>query len=115
MEIFADYARGFYSPECDWTRWVVSVQASEAERIVNIAPGEKRANVITNGFSPMLLRYHLRREGQGWLICDVDTVPCLLSEGQKRRLLLVWRNNMGAQEDPGRVYAWQTARARTSR
>lgn len=85
MEIFADYARRFYSPECDWTRWVASVQGSEAERIVNVVPTEEGAYVITNGFGfrGMLLRYHLRREGQGWLICEVDNeCPVCYQQGR---------------------------------
>jgi hypothetical protein len=50
MEIFAEYAKRFYSPEFDWTRLLVSVQASEAEIIVNIIPTEMGAYVITSGF-----------------------------------------------------------------
>jgi hypothetical protein len=83
MEIFAEYAKRFYTPECDWARWVVSVQASEAERIVNIMPTEMGAYVITSGFSPMLMRYHLRREGQEWLIREVDSeCPVCYQQGR---------------------------------
>jgi hypothetical protein len=83
MEIFAEYAKRFYTPECNWTRWVVSVQASEAERIAHVMPTEMGAYVITSGFSPMRLRYHLRREGQEWLIREVDSeCPVCCQQGR---------------------------------
>jgi hypothetical protein len=79
VAIYADYAKRFYSPECDWARWVVSVQGSEAEIVVNVVPFDAGAHVTTRGFglNGHGLRYHLRPAGQTWLIWVVD-VECPL-------------------------------------
>jgi len=89
MEIFADYAKHFYSPECDWTRWVVSVQASEAERIVNIVAVDAGVQVITRDFNRWRLRYNLRPAGQSWLIREVDS-ECPVCYQQGRRADCFW-------------------------
>ena len=82
-EIYADYAKRFYGPECDWARFVVSVQGSEAERIVDVVLVDTDAQVITRDFNRWRLRYNLRRAGQSWLIWDVDT-ECPLCYQQDR-------------------------------
>jgi hypothetical protein len=84
-EIHADYAERFYAPECDWARWAVSVQRSEAERIVNMVPVDTGVHVITRDFvKGQRLRYHLRPNGQSWLIWDVDSeCPVCYREGRR--------------------------------
>jgi hypothetical protein len=89
VEIYGDYAKGFYSPECDWTRWVVSVQLSEAERILNIALVDTGAQVITRDFNRWRLRYHLRPAGQSWLIWEVDN-ECTVCHQQGRKADCFW-------------------------
>jgi hypothetical protein len=90
MEIHADYAKRFYDPECDWARWAVSVQGSEAERIVNMVPVDTGARVITRHFvKDQRLRYHLRPKGQSWLIWDVDSeCPLCYREGRRAHCFL---------------------------
>jgi hypothetical protein len=72
-QIYGDYVKRFYSPECDWRRWVVSAQRSENEKILNIVLVPAGAQVITRDFTPERRRYSLRPAGQSWLICEVDT------------------------------------------
>jgi hypothetical protein len=72
VEIYRDSVKRFYSPECDWTRWVVSSQQSEKERIQSIVLVDSGAHVIIGGFTPWRMRYNLRPEGQSWLIWNVD-------------------------------------------
>jgi len=73
MKIHADYAKRFYSPECDWARWAVSVQGSQSEKLVNMVLADAGVNVITRGFNNShRLRYHLRATAQSWLIWNVD-------------------------------------------
>jgi hypothetical protein len=88
-EIYGDHVKGFYSPECDWTRWVVSVQMSESERIVSAQPVGLGAQVITRDFNPLRMRYHLRPAGQSWLIWEVDT-ECPVCHLQGRRADCFW-------------------------
>ena len=73
MKIHANYAKRFYSPEFDWSRFVVSVQGSEAERVVNVVLVKTGAQVITRDFCIWGLRYNLRPGGQSWLIWEVDS------------------------------------------
>lgn len=89
FEIYAEYAKQFYSPECDWTRWVQSVQGSEAERILSVAPVDTGAHVITSGSDILRLRYHLRPAGESWLIWEVDP-ECLNCLHQGRSATCFW-------------------------
>jgi hypothetical protein len=84
VEIHADYAKRFYGPACDWTRWVGSVQASEAETIVRLIPADTGAQVITRNFTKWQLRYNLRPVGQSWLIWEVN-MACHRCENGGRR------------------------------
>jgi hypothetical protein len=89
VEIYGDYVKCFYSPECDWTRWVVSVPRSEAERIVNVVLVDTGAQVITRDFDIFRLRYNLRPAGQSWLIWEVDS-ECPVCYHQGRRADCFW-------------------------
>jgi hypothetical protein len=73
VEIHSAYRDRFYSPECDWDSNKLALGWCEAEKIVNMMPIDRGAHVITAGFSPWRLRYHLRPEGQSWLIWEVAT------------------------------------------
>ncbi len=79
-QTYGDYVKRFYSPECDWTRWVVSVQRSENEKILNIGRVDAGAQVVTRDITSQRMRYNLRSAGQSWLIWEVDNecpVCCL--------------------------------------
>lgn len=90
MKIHADYAKRFYSPECDWARWGASVQGSEAERIVNMVLFDTGAHVITRDFNiSRRLRYNLRPTGQSWLIWNVDS-ECPICHQQGRSTDCIW-------------------------
>jgi hypothetical protein len=89
MEIHAEYAKRFYAPECDWNRWVVSVQWSEAEKIMNIADAEGEVQVITDNVHSQRSRYHLRPAGQSWLIWEVD-MECPVCRHQGRTADCFW-------------------------
>jgi hypothetical protein len=88
-EIYGDHVKSFFSPECDWTRWVVSVQMSEAERIVSVQAVGLGAHVVTRDFELPRMRYHLRPAGQSWLIWEVDT-ECPVCHLQGRRADCFW-------------------------
>ena len=83
VEIYAEYAKRFYSPECEWTRWVGPVEGSEVEKVVRVVPFDAETQVTTLGFgfNGHGLRYHLRPAAQSWLIWDVD-VECPLCRDQ---------------------------------
>jgi hypothetical protein len=89
VEIHAEHCKRFYGTECDWSRWIPSVQKSEAERISNIELLDFEAHVITNGFAPWRLRYRLRPTGQSWLIQEVDT-ECPFCERQGWKANCIW-------------------------
>jgi hypothetical protein len=72
VEIHSAYWKRFYSPECEWDSRMEKVKWSEAERIINVMPIDTDAYVITDGFGPGRVRYHLRPEGQSWLIWEVS-------------------------------------------
>jgi hypothetical protein len=88
-EIDVDFAKRFYSPDCDWNRFLPSVHASEREKILGVGRDGTEVLVVTSGLDlgpglPVLrLRYHLRPSGQGWLIWEVDT-ECFLCRTQGR-------------------------------
>jgi hypothetical protein len=90
-EIYGDYVKRFYSPECDWTRFVVSAQSSEAEKIVSIVPVDSEAQLTTRvfGFREYGLRYHVRPAGQSWLIWEVDMeCPMCVNHGRTANCIL---------------------------
>jgi len=101
MEIHADYARRFYSPECDWARWLVSVPGSEVERIVNMEHVDTGARVITRDFNNgMRLRYNLHRTGPSWLVGDVDSeCPVCYQQGMSADCIwcggTIWERKKG--------------------
>ena len=81
IEIYGDFAKRFFSPECDWERW--TVKGSEADTIVNVILVDAGAQVIPQCFIRWQLRYNLRPVGQSWLIWDVDTeCPLCYLEGR---------------------------------
>jgi len=88
-EIHAEHCKRFYGPECDWSRWIPSVQKSEAERISNVKLLEVKAYVITDGFDALRWRYRLRQTGQSWLIQEVDT-ECPFCERQGWKANCIW-------------------------
>jgi hypothetical protein len=90
-EIYGDRAKHFYSPECDWTRWIVSAEHSEIERIVSIVPVDTGAHITTNGFGfqGQRLRYNLSPEAQSWLIRKVD-LECPFCSRHGRRVDCTW-------------------------
>jgi hypothetical protein len=96
FEIYAEFALRFCRPECGWTRWIVSVAGSEAERFVSIVPVEAGAQVTTRGFGTKGhgLRYHLRPTGQDWLIVVVD-LECLACYQRGRRAGCSFCGGMG--------------------
>jgi hypothetical protein len=88
LEIATDYAKRFYSPECDWPGRETPTPVDDAERIVSIAPLDAEVLVITHGFA-VRLRYHLRPVEQSWLIWEVDP-ECLLCLQQGRTADCFW-------------------------
>ena len=104
--IYGDYVKQFYGAECDWTRWVVSAESSEAERIVSIVPVDTGAQVTTDGFgwSEHQLRYHLRPAGQSWLIWEVD-LECSFCVLLGRTANCTWCGGTG----------WDSAKAKNAR
>lgn len=88
-QIYGDYVKRFYSPECDWSRWVVSGQRSETEGILNIVLVDAGAQVITRDFTRERMRYNLRPAGQSWLIGEVDN-ECPVCYRQGRSADCFW-------------------------
>jgi hypothetical protein len=89
LEIYSPIASRFYGPECQWGRWVPSVKASEAEKVVNVLPVNMGAYVITRGLFRYGLRYQLHPAAQGLLIYEVN-VECPFCHRHGRRADCFW-------------------------
>ena len=90
LEIYAPLASRFYGPECEWTRWVPSVKASAAERVLNVLPANAGTYVITHGhLGGLERRYELRPARQGLLIWEVN-LECPLCHRQGRQANCFW-------------------------
>ncbi len=87
--IYGTFARRFYSPEFDWTRFLPSDQDSAIEEIVSVERLAEEVRVITRYFQPVGLRYHLSRAGKSWLIREVDS-GCPLCHHRGRRADCRW-------------------------
>ena len=119
-EIHSAYRKRFFSPECDWDSNKLAIGWCEAEKIINMTPVDTGASVITAGFSPWRLRYHLRPEGQGWLIWEVATeCPMCTSRGKQPDCFLCggtgWfkakstgEDDRGGEERPPKSPHWES-------
>jgi hypothetical protein len=99
-EIYGEFARRFFSSQCDWTRWVQSVEQSEAESIVNVASFDTGAYVVTRNLDIFEHRYRLRSVGKSWLIWTVDTeCPVCWCQGRNPNCFwcdgTIWEHNEG--------------------
>ena len=74
LEIYARFARRFYSPDCAQHGWPYSVQERDEETVLSTKVSATWARVITCS-GEFQLRYNLRRVGQSWLIVQVDLEP----------------------------------------
>lgn len=89
-EIHGAYRERFYSPECRWDSKELTGQwIGDAEKILSVTRAGPEVRVITHGFTPFRLRYHLRPERQTWLIWEVD-MECLSCYSDGRRDNCFW-------------------------
>jgi hypothetical protein len=72
LEVHQVFQRRFYHDEFFWGNRGKSVGESEAEEIVDVAPSDIGADVISTGSTIYPSRYRLMLSGQNWLIREVD-------------------------------------------
>ncbi len=103
-EIQEKFARQFFSPNVDWTRWLVSSRISMNERILGVEAPSGKVRVITSGFTDMQLRYHLAPSQDSWIITEVD-MECFLCrrDGRKPNCWFcggtIWEHRFGSSGD----------------
>jgi len=82
-ETHGEYARRYFSPEFDWTRFLPSFRASSSEKILNVSQVDSEVRVFTTGLNyseglkAWRMRYRLRPTETNWLILEVDS-ECVL-------------------------------------
>ncbi|HEY3855723.1 MAG TPA: hypothetical protein VGO67_15150 [Verrucomicrobiae bacterium] len=71
----------FYHDECFWDCGRGSVNASEAEKVLDISSTDAGANIVTKASENRRHRYRLESFGESWLISAVD-MECSLCSGK---------------------------------
>jgi hypothetical protein len=80
------FRRKFHTDDCYWDSRALQIGMMRSERILSISSSDAKAEVVTtrhfsaSSGSVHQLRYHLKAEGDRWLIREVDTW-CLSCHG----------------------------------
>lgn len=87
MERRLPHRRAYFASDCRWDSRSGAVESSEAERILDVSEADGGVLVVTTGSSAnkiaFPLRYHLRRNGESWVIHQVETrCPCCSGSGK---------------------------------
>jgi hypothetical protein len=79
-----EFVQRYFSPECDWQRWLPSVHESETEEILSIISAPTGKYVFTTGTGFWQLRYNVQPNEQDWLIWKVDHECPMCSESGRQ-------------------------------
>ena len=76
IEFRSPHRQAYFAPDCRWDSRRGTVESSEAEKILNVSQDGEETLVDTTGRShnrvTFPLRYHLRPQGESWLIYQVE-------------------------------------------
>lgn len=77
------FRRKYYTDDCYWESCAGTLEMIQTEKVLKASASDATAEVITTRHIPSVhqLRYHLDRNGDGWLIRSVD-VWCLSCHGE---------------------------------
>jgi hypothetical protein len=76
IEFRLPHRQSYFAPDCRWDSRQGTVESSQAEQIVSVSQADGETVVVTTGKhhknTSFPLRYHLRPNGDSWLIHDVE-------------------------------------------
>src|SRR5947207_829332 len=82
-----DFHRRFYAADCHWGKNLGRVWRAKSLKVLSVTSIGSEAEVIASRLAadePDIcceIRYRLKSDGQGWLICGVDLRCCCDGEG----------------------------------
>lgn len=76
IERRSPHRQQYFSPECAWDSRKGTIESSQSEKILEVSEAGDEVLVVTSGKSQdsiaFPLRYHLRPNGEDWLIQQVE-------------------------------------------